>query len=382
MSKKNSEPDIFLNRFIEEQEYISRFTELLQRKLSLDGYKIYEIIDTLKEYKLLDKTKVLDNSSVYFSSYDSKKLKEFLNYLRELKPIIRFEINKTKKHLSKINKPKGILNVHANSLAGECISYLIEIFKGDSSEKVIETQRGLLKESLSKNEQEEPFFVGNERGTIDELVDYSIDGAFYYISAGKLNHLNNVLYEIEDVEISGRLSRSDTEINPLRQGFITLTTIFDATVFDLMKLALTRDFFNLISLFGKQDKISLDKINRFSSFDEFRNEIIEDQLKTKYLKEILIILNSFGVTLTDKTKGDEFVHLIEMVLRRNIHIHNRGIVDYKYLELNDNGKPRYNLYNLKSGKVATIDLKYWEKVNRICLNCIEQIATWIRTLPK
>lgn len=175
--------------------------------------------------------------------------------------------------------------------------------------------------------------------------------------------------------------KSDAEINILRQGFITLTTIFDATTFDLMKIALKRDFFNLIALFGRQDKVPLDKISRYSSFDEFRDEIIEEQLKSKYLKEILFILNGNKIALTDTSQGDEFIHLLEMVLRRNVHIHNRGLVDSKYLETNENGVPRYNIYKFAAGAVANIDSAYWERANRLSLNCVTMIAVWINSLP-
>lgn len=217
-------------------------------------------------------------------------------------------------------------------------------------------------------------------GSIDQLADYSIEGALYLIPARKINKLREVLYVIEDVEIAVRMSRTDTEINILRQGFITLTTIFDATVFDLMRVALRRDFFNLIASFGKQDKVSLDKISKYSSLEEFRDEVIEEQLKSKYLREILFILQGNKVTLTDVTHGDEFIHLLEMVLRRNIHIHNRGIVDGKYLETNEHGVPRYNVYNLMAGTVANIDSAYWERANRLSLNCIKLVTEWVNTL--
>ena len=95
------------------------------------------------------------------------------------------------------------------------------------------------------------------------MVEYSVESALYLKQARKLNDLRWALDASEDVDITVRMFRSDTEINILRQGFITLTTILDATVFDLMRVALRKDFFNQIVLFAdKQDKLS---VNKFGS---------------------------------------------------------------------------------------------------------------------
>ncbi len=68
--------------------------------------------------------------------------------------------------------------------------------------------------------------------------------------------------------------------------------------------------------------------------------------------------------------------LVEMVLRRNIHVHNRGIVDERYLERDGKGAPRYNLHNLKLGDVALIDDAYWKAATRRCDHCIDRLYKW------
>lgn len=380
MSSFNNSADALRDRFIEEQEYVQRYIELLQREISPVKVGIYRIVNTLEEYSLAERNSLYKGVSLYDKSYGSVEAQDFLSSLQRLKPDIQAALTDAEQKISKIERPKDLSKVDARSLAGECIEYLSEALGHDPSTEEIETARKELREQLKRSE-EQPVFIANDKGSIDELVDYSIQSALYLIPMAKINRLREVLYVIEDFEIAVRMSRTDTEINVLRQAFITLTTIFDATVFDLMRVALKRDFFNLISLFGKQDKISLDKISKYSSFDAFRDEIIEEQLKSKYLKEILFILQSNRVTLTDTAHGDEFIHLLEMVLRRNIHIHNRGIVDSKYLETNESGVPRYNVYNLSAGSVAHIDSAYWERANRLSLNCIKLITNWINTLP-
>ena len=112
-----------------------------------------------------------------------------------------------------------------------------------------------------------------------------------------------------------------------------------------------------------------------------RDSVIEEHLKGKYLREVLFILHASDIQLTDSLQGDKFIHLLEMIMRRNIHIHNRGVVDSKYLEENENGKPRYNVYGLTEGTVAHIDSAYWERANRLSVNCVRFITDWINTLP-
>jgi hypothetical protein len=381
MSSLNNSADPLRDRFIEEQEYVKRYIELLQRKISLDTGELYRVINIVVEYGFADRNNLLYLGKFLMGkSYDSADVQELVSKLQRLKPDIQAALADAELKISKIERPKDLFKVDGRSLAGECIEYLVNALGREPSADEIETAREELREQLKRSE-EEPVFIANDKGSIDQLVDYSVQSALYLLPAGKINKLREALYEIEDVEIAVRMSRTDTEINVLRQGFITLTTIFDATVFDLMRVALKRDFFTLIASFGKQDKVSLDKISKYSSLEEFRDEVIEEQLKSKYLREILFILQGNRVTLTDVTQGDEFIHLLEMVLRRNIHIHNRGVVDGKYLETNEHGVPRYNVYNLTAGTVAHIDSSYWERANRLSQNCITLVTKWINTLP-
>jgi len=188
------------------------------------------------------------------------------------------------------------------------------------------------------------------------------------------------LEKSEELDIAIRMIKPEAEINVLRQGFILLMTIFDATMFDLMRVAISKDFFRLISIVAKQDKVSLESLSKYSTFDQFRNEIIEEQLKPKYLKDILTILDNQNVQYIDDTSGFKSIHLKEMIQRRNIHIHNRGRVDERYMERDSNGKPKYNIYNHAIGSIAQIDYQYWEMANRLCKDCVDYVASWIETL--
>ncbi len=101
------------------------------------------------------------------------------------------------------------------------------------------------------------------------------------------------------------------------------------------------------------------------------------ELTKRYLKDLLAQLQILGVSCVDESVGDRPVQLVELLLRRNLHIHSRGIVDERYLEADpDTGKPRYNLYNLKLGAVAYIDNVYFITAGRLCSNCVDRLARW------
>jgi hypothetical protein len=412
MSSLVNTADILRDRFIEEQKYIQSYIELLERKTSPDSIGIESVIEKLEKYKLGNGDEILNPKSkirlvrtqtihfnhlrlnkddlklqqaFYLYRYDANQLPLINANLQQLIPDIEKAIEEAKAGLDSLSRPRDSVSTHVGSLVRECEAYLTSVLSHDSSPEFVESIGNQLKEHLRKSElyQDAPIFIGDDFGSYEELADHSIKAAIYSIQEEKVSELYNISHSIKDLDIIVRMFKSEAEINILRQGFITLTTIFDATIFDLIREALKRDFFNLIALFGKQEKVSLvDKISKHSSFDEFRDATTEEQLKSKYLKEILSILNGNKVALTDTTQGDEFIHLLEMVLRRNIHIHNRGIVDSKYLEMNESGVPRSNVYNLAAGSVAHIDPAYWERANRLSLNCIRLITDWVNSLPQ
>jgi hypothetical protein len=144
-----------------------------------------------------------------------------------------------------------------------------------------------------------------------------------------------------------------------------------------MHCVFNRRFFQIVGAFGKQEKVFLDELGKAGSFEAFRDSLIEDQLKRRYVKDLLILLQSVGVELTDNRAGDRFVQLIELVLRRNLHIHNRGIVDQRYFETDPlTKKAKYNLFNLKFGDRALIDDSYFNNAIRLCVNCVKRLGRW------
>ena len=227
----------------------------------LDVQEVNRLIYSLEKYGICKKNESLLQRALFSKkSYDDiNELQKLLSDLHDVRPEIEIALTEVESKFAHLKKPEDLNSVDVRSLAGECIDFLVEAFENSPSSDDIRRAREELKKQLESSE-EEPVWIANRKGSIDELVDYSVESALYLKQARRLNDLRWALDSIEDVDITVRMFRSDTEINILRQGFITLTTILDATVFDLMKVALRKDFFNQIVLFAdKQDKLPIIK---------------------------------------------------------------------------------------------------------------------------
>lgn len=362
------------NRFHEEQDYLQKYVEFLQYKTAVSKTEIGEISSILSKYDILK----LESPKVWTSWKEPYVLSELENVHSQIqgaRESIKNSITEIEEELSVLKMPEGLKSVDVRSFSGELIQFMLDGLEGDQSPEFIETIR---QEAIEQSKQ----LAEMEENEIpdESVIDYAIQSALYILKSRKLNDLEYVCEKSDEIEIALRMLKPEAEINVLRQGFILLITIFDATIFDLMRFAIRKDFFRLIGVVGKQDKIPLESLTRYGSFDEFRDVIVEEQLKPKYLKDILFILESQNVQYIDSSSGFSPIHLKEMIQRRNIHIHNRGRVDEKYLERDNNGATRYNIYNLAIGSIAQIDIPYWEMANRLCKDCVDYVADWVDTL--
>ncbi len=348
-------------RFTQEQDYIGRYVALLQRR-TVSRQELSDLIRLLEKYGLLntDEKKRWPLSKQAFST---SNLQEMNTRIQQVKPMVLDLLQKVEGELRRVNELpdlKEIFGALENDVSLESID---DIGLRKKLEEQIKGYNDL--EAYRSSE------------TIGKLLGIAIVGVIHWIEARKYADLQRSISTIDDMDISSKMFGDKSDINVLRQAFITLMALFDASMFDIVKLAITRDF-TLINLFGKSEKLSVEEISKFKSFDNLKDSIIEKALKEKYLKEILFNLNAQKIALIGEE--DEFGHLIEMVLRRNVHLHNRGIVDNKYLEPNASGAPQYNIYNLSLGSVASIDAQYWERANRLCQNCINATAEWVDSL--
>ncbi len=369
------------DRFITEQGFIQRYVDFLSSKTEFFDSEVRRIIATLVRHKLMSFEDIVsissrNNADIYGNARD------FLNFMHLFVEKINLSLQDSKEQFEEITRAIKPAAKHEQEAWRNHVRYAANALEFDTSSQNVQRVRADVQSFTPVLLSEFGIdFPDNLLKSSQDVVDYTVKSALLFILRKKIRDLSYVTNKIEEIEIGARMSNPDTEINILRQSFIVLVTVFDATIFDMVRIALKRNFFKLMSLFPKQDKISLDSLGKYNSYRDFRDQVIEEQLKTKYLKDLLLFLEGQRVQCVDPSSGHKFVHLIEIINRRNIHVHNRGQVDERYLEKDNNGNPKYNIYNLSLGMIAQIDATYWNTANVLCGNCVTAVAQWADSQP-
>lgn len=190
-------------------------------------------------------------------------------------------------------------------------------------------------------------------------------------TANLIARLEQVRETFNRLRVAHRMRDPNADVNILRQGYLLLMTAFDAAVFDMIRIAMRLHFFKLIARFGKKEVIPVAQWDKFGTIEEFQNRMIEKSLKGFYLKDLLEVIRKMGVAPTDWNR------LSEMIQRRNLHVHNRGFVDERYLETDDSGVARFNIDKLSLGDMAVIDQDYFDSSLKLTMECIELIRDWV-----
>jgi hypothetical protein len=363
-------------RFIEEQENVEDYIRFLEYKTSVLNSDLQKIRQLLEKYGFLDsKSKIYD----LLSKEDEANESEILyDEICKIRPQIDKKLLKINDSIEKLNYPEKLNTVDVRTELGDLILCIKEQLKEDKTIDIENFKKENIKRlKPQENELRLDLYHINSIKDVESAVTYAIESANYLIKNDEYNDLMFICGKLKQIDIMMKMSKKDNQLSIVRQGFILLMTIFDSTIFDLMRIALNNNFFELISIFGKNDKIALDAFKDYNSLDNFKESIIEEQLQKKYIKDILFILKKLNVKLVIENSDNQFAKLIELILRRNIHIHNLGIVDEKYLEKKKNDSPAFNIYRFNLGEYAKIDNKYWEEANRLCRNCVLGTVNWI-----
>jgi hypothetical protein len=251
-------------------------------------------------------------------------------------------------------------------LLGEWVHYAMHHLPDDPRHEEYEpAERAMLDQTATSPEIQDALSLSDRRLIITEALRRT--------RCIKFRNMNSALHYVLDrfkaIKAIAKLVGPDAVVGILRQGFILLMTAFDAVIFDLVRVKLRKDFFMLVGALGKNEKITFQEMAEAGNMEALQNEIIEEQLKKRYVKDLLVLLsNEWKVQCVEP--GQKFERLIEMVLRRNIHVHNRGIVDERYLD------EKKNLDKLKLGDVAYINEAYWQMANEFCCVCVHNVGAW------
>ena len=152
--------------------------------------------------------------------------------------------------------------------------------------------------------------------------------------------------------------------NIYRQSFILIMSLFDASYFSLFKQLFVSHFSEVLSCF-EDDTFNYSDVSKFNDMLELQNFIIDKQLRKCYLKDLLLISQKYNKNIFYSDSKKYFGKCIELINRRNSHIHNYGKVDKKYLMITKrNPEGQFNIFNKVEGDYLTIDKQYF-------LDCVD-----------
>jgi hypothetical protein len=350
-------------RFGVEKAHIDKFVGFLQSKSAIHDHEVSEIRGVLRSWNLAAPS-VRDETKRGPSGYTQLECADLLKMIDELKLELDSAIDEAHSLLNDTSiNDDGIEEM--SPLTSEWVNYLLENY---SHSDLRNSREGIIYQCLIQAEREDN---DAHEQTDAKLLDRAITYAILMNAFRKYKALKSVKGKLAEFQLRAKVTEPDSQINVLRQGFILLMTAFDAAIFDLVRFALQKKFFSLVVSFGKQESIKYQDLAQAGGFDALRDQIIELQLKKRYVKDLLYMLaNEWKVEFVDKSSGAKFERIIEFVLRRNLHVHNRGIVDERYLD------QKTNLDNLKLGENAVIDAPYWELSKQLLNHCVERVAIW------
>lgn len=177
-----------------------------------------------------------------------------------------------------------------------------------------------------------------------------------------------------DLDNLFKIIDNNSQTNVYKQSFILSMANFDAVIFDITEIFLDKHFFDYITHFkpkSNETKIDFGKFEKFNNFDEMKKTVISDILTSMYAKSIIHkINNTNGIKLMNSNELDK---IIEMFERRNIHLHNKGIVDDKYIK-------GWCPCDLEIGDYAIINKNYYEESKTIMKDYINKYCIWIKSL--
>ena len=255
--------------------------------------------------------------------------------------------------------PEWLCGVDHREPLGELIDLCVEYLDNG-----VEIDIDEIKEQIELCNKE----AGEEYYTEEHLRKALIAAPLVFVSNN-----NSKLEEQEDA-IARLLATVDMvditrNTNIYRQSFISIFSIFDAYVFDCLKKYFVLHAGELENFFtgseNEKIKLTYEKAIAFADMEALKNDYVEQKFDGKYIKQILVqIKNKYPNVL----EGIEYKNIMEMVNRRNIHIHNQGVADARYIE-------NFNILGLEINDYAQISKQYFLNAVAILKKIIQNIES-------
>lgn len=355
-------------RFNDESETIDNYVSYIennfyQRSCSVVRTQGYENLNILQEY-------------VFFSDTQDEKEKN-KQIIDQLKVIVDNKIEALQNKLSQMNPielPTVSERIVANDLMDSLVQYtestVIDCMDNPEKKEYFELIDEIIPAEFKKDIdlQDET----SEEKYYDMLSEDDYISILHYVKSKLYNEAiedtERDLEEYNELKTLYNIFDDKNPINIYRQAFILLMTAFDAAVFDLFADIFNQDFFNIARIMNYEKKFSLSDITKHQNFNEFASETIGIMISGKYISDILEILHKYKSNFFVIEEIDCFEKIMEMVQRRNLHVHKNGIVDEKYFT-----KGNGSQLGIHIGEYAVIDNLYYNNVSETLRSFISNI---------
>lgn len=342
------------DRFSDELKTVNDYTTYIENNFYSRSRSVvrtvgYEDFGTLNDYVLYANTQaekdrnrqIIDSLKIIVDSKISDKRNKLMQ-------------------MEEIELPSISENILQNDLAESLIGYIestvYDCMENENNkpyhELITEITPVVLKAEVDEQDQmcEEQYY--------DMLTEDDYANILNYVRCKLYNEaITDFENELEDLEELKTLYNIFDEKNPIniyRQAFILSMTAFDATIFDLFAEIFNQDFFGVARIINYEKKFTLKDITQCQSFNDFASQTVDSMISGKYASDIVEILHQYKPQLFLVNGQDSYECILEMIQRRNVHVHKKGIVDEKYFS-KGNGRQ----LGLNNGDYAAIDYLYY-----------------------
>lgn len=298
----------------------------------------------------------------------SKNVNDYISEIREeaniTKEKIEFDLEKYNDKIKTVEdsvSPENIAEIRLYE------SLIEDVKKGKTeTNELYDSAKGLLEVYFilfgDKQEGEKYLFLDNDDDRIYAIISMALND-FY---KSKFIELNNNRNYLQNILNSLNLFDTNNLMCIYRQAFIQTMAYFDFCVFELMRKSMFDNFEFWIKQIN-DDKIKFSEIAKFSSFDELKSNIIEDILKKYYVKDLLCLCKKVDSNLFVIGEHDVYAEIREIINRRNIHLHNNGLVDDFYIK-------DFNIYSFSADDYLTIDENYLNRTFYLTEKIVDSIS--------
>lgn len=341
------------NRFREEMVTIKGYIDYIENNFYNRSCQVLrtqglEEFEALREYVFFTEDEV-----------EKEKNKEILTHIGE---VIKTKIEDCRgklKSAEKIPLPQISNVIIENDLKDSLCEYL-RLHVSDCMDnpndlpcsKLIETLSATMLKSMIDFQDEM-----EEEQCYDMLTNEDYESMLEFMRCNMHNQeiedIEADLEEYQELQTLYSIFDEKASINIYRQSFILLMTAFDAVIFDLARNLFVGKFFEIATYINFDKKFSLADISKYTNFESFSEKTIDSILAGKYIADILDIMYKYKNELFVIDGIDCYPVLLEIIQRRNLHVHKKGIVDEKYFT-KGNGKQ----LGLSIGDYAVIDDRY------------------------